>query len=158
VDAIYPGQLLDTPTCLVVGHQRLHLGPGQPPLDVTQLADVRTSRILEHRVRPHVTYLADPPEEPALQGWRPRNDSGFLIPFVKRHPATHESRKAVRIVSGWLHSQLLPCSASLHSVARTAAAIANATVAPSWARGCHCRRRTGATDAVGVTSADVREA
>lgn len=59
VDAVHPGQLPDTLPGLVVGHQRLDLRPGQPPLDVAELLHVRTSRILKHRVRPHLTGLPD---------------------------------------------------------------------------------------------------
>ena len=42
MDAIDPSQFADTPTGLIVGQQRLYLDRGQAPLDLAQLADVRT--------------------------------------------------------------------------------------------------------------------
>ena len=74
VDAVHPGQLPDTLPGLVVGHQRLDLRPGQPPLDVAQLSHVRTSRILKHRVRPHLARRTDPLDQQLCQGFRLRAD------------------------------------------------------------------------------------
>ena len=72
MDAIDPSQFADTPTGLIVGQQRLYLDRGQAPLDLTQLADVRTPRILKLRVSPHLAGPADPLEKPLYQGFRGR--------------------------------------------------------------------------------------
>ena len=69
MDAIDPSQFADTPTGLIVGQQCLYLDRGQAPLDLTQLADVRTLRILKLRVRPHLVGPADPLEKPLYQGF-----------------------------------------------------------------------------------------
>ena len=69
MDAMDPSQFADTPADLIAGQQRLYLDRGQAPLDLTQLADVRTLRILKLRVSPLFRSLGRPVDcQPKLVG------------------------------------------------------------------------------------------